>query len=56
MPTDEELSRLVNAVTRFTDNGTIDKRPSGVLTVCVMPHHMKELKSALGPFRALVKS
>lgn len=55
MMDDTELVRLLKAVMRFVDRHAETKDGPGVIQVPLLPQEMKELRTALEPFRELVR-
>lgn len=55
MTTDADLFRLLRAAMRFVDRHAERKHGPGVVEVPLLPHEMKEFRSALEPFRERYK-
>jgi hypothetical protein len=51
MTTDAELFRMLRAIMRVVDRHAEIKAGPGVVEVPMLPHEMKELRSAIEPFR-----
>ena len=51
-----EFDRLLDAIKRIVDRHAESKEGSGLLYIPAAPYEMKELRSAIEPFRALASS